>query len=127
MPDQMPAGQEPVRKRRTNEEAYQEGYDAGLADGIARSAGPQAPLFEAAKHVVEAHTHLDEPELRERLGALEVDRGERLSVPDRELLLSIARRRKAASRAQQDAVRQLVRPRTRAAREHVETGDIHLS
>lgn len=126
MPDQT-TGQEPVRKRRTNEEAWQEGYEAGLAEGLARNVGPQAPLFEAAKAVVEANADLDEAIVRARLSDIEQERGEELSRSDRELLLGIARRRKAAGQAQQDAVRQLVRPRTRAAREHVETGDIHLS
>jgi len=154
VPDTSPAGQAPVRKRRTNEEAYEEGhraalaemaqqadearregyeagredgYEAGMADGIARSGAPQAPLFEAAKSVVEQSAHLDETVIRERIGVLEQERDEELSVSDRELLISIARRRKSAERAQQDAVKQLTRPRTRAPREHVDSGDIHLS
>ena len=63
--------------------AFEEGYAQGLIDGK-----PKLPLFEAAKKLVRDNLDISWPALERKVDALQVEYGEKLSRPDRGLLIN---------------------------------------
>lgn len=108
MSDQPQAGQAPngkIDKRTAN---YRAGYADGRNDTLR---GNRPSLFEAAKTLVSRHRHEPLHELGSMLDDLEGEYGAKLTRPDRDLVLAIARRHQTSGSAREQAVLDLVRPR----------------
>jgi hypothetical protein len=107
----------PRRGRRSNEEIWQEGYEAGYQAAL-KTMRPS--LMDACKRYARTHWRLPDEELRDAFEQLYAEYGERLSDPDVQLVLAVARRERTRASAPEEAIRSLVRPQARR-REVIDT------